>query len=176
MIVIGLLSSENRSPLWGFHFGQTHHQYSIIVVGKAGIRTRDPAFSTYSNQLSYNPDQMNQKGKWVSLPDNPVPFIVEYKYTYLFSICQIFIAQMLVLFLHIAIYFISVYAVGKYFKLAYSKKGIWNNLHICTLEKILIVLPSINTAFAIFFWVTENPIREEHRLEHLKLNGRKHHV
>ena len=37
MTIIGLLNSENRSPLWGFHFGQTRHQYSVIVGVKVGI-------------------------------------------------------------------------------------------------------------------------------------------
>ena len=102
-------------------------------------------------------------------------YLCEYKYKQLFSNSQIFITEMLTLFFHIVLYLISVYYISRYYKLAYSQQGIWSSLKIHPLEKFLIVLPSINTAFAIFFWLTENPIREEHRLQHLKVNGRKFH-
>ena len=70
-------------------------------------------------------------------------------------------------------YLISVYYVRTYYRLAYSSTGIWYNLKQSPLEYLLILTPALNTAFAFFFWITENPTREEYRY-YEKLNGQHH--
>jgi len=61
----------------------------------------------------------------------------------------------------VLIYIISVYSIGRYFSLAYSQKGIWLSISPKPLEFLLIICPCLNTAFALMFWITENPIRTE---------------
>jgi hypothetical protein len=51
MIIIGLLNSENRSPLWGFHFGQTRRQYSINIINKQDSTTLINFNPAYKNTL-----------------------------------------------------------------------------------------------------------------------------
>jgi len=73
----------------------------------------------------------------------------------------------------VLIYIISVYSIGRYFSLAYLQKGIWSSISPKPLEFLLIICPCLNTAFALMFWITENPIRTEFRLgPQGKINGR----
>ena len=82
---------------------------------------------------------------------------------------------MITFLLHLLMYLISVYYVITYFHIAYSTKGIWYHLKMKPVEYILAFIPAVNTAFAIYFWVTENPTREEFRLQDKKVNGQ-HHI
>lgn len=63
------------------------------------------------------------------------------------------------LFTFILIYFISLFLVLRYFKIAYSKEGIWSNLKWSDGDRFIVICPVLNTSAVFVFYLTGGPKR-----------------
>ena len=62
-----------------------------------------------------------------------------------------------ILYLFIIIQILSMIINWKYFSIAYSKNGKWEDLKVSLLDLLWVVIPIFNTIFAIVAWLFHYP-------------------
>lgn len=68
--------------------------------------------------------------------------------------------MILTIILSIAIYLLSAFLTWNYFRLAYSKYGIWSGLNATGTDVVMTFFPLINTLGIIMLWATSRPKRQ----------------
>lgn len=66
-----------------------------------------------------------------------------------------------IILISIAIYLLSAFLTWNYFRIAYSKYGIWSNIKITGGDIVIVFIPALNTFIGVFGWVIANPYKEK---------------
>ena len=70
---------------------------------------------------------------------------------------------MITIIIMLGIYTLSIILCYRYFKIAHSKGGIWQNQDIELGEIVFTLIPVINTIVGIMFWCIDHPLNNRKR-------------